>query len=62
MHKLLAILFCPRMFFPLYTGVAAPIYVPTTSFKLMAIWNLRVEEALLSKDASVIMKQTSHSD
>ena len=24
------------MFFPLYTGVASPIYVPPTSFKLMA--------------------------
>ena len=48
------------MFFPLYTGVAPPIYVPTTSFKLMTLRNIRVEEALLSKDASVTMKQISH--
>ena len=50
----------PRMFFPLYTGVALLIYVPSTSFKLMALWNIRVEEALLSKGASVTVKQTSH--
>ena len=49
----------PRMFFPLYTGVALLIYVPSTSFKLMALWNIRVE-ALLSKGASVTVKQTSH--
>ena len=48
------------MFFPLYTEVAPPIYVPTTSFKLMALWSIIVEEAFLSKSASVIMKQTSH--
>ena len=27
----------PRMFFPLYTRVAPPIYVPAKSFKLMAL-------------------------
>ena len=47
-------------FFPMYTGVTLPIYVPTTKFNLMALWNIWVEEALLSKGASVIMKQTSH--
>ena len=46
----------PRMFFPLYTGVALPIYAPTTSFKLMLLRNIRVEEALQSKGASVTMK------
>ena len=48
------------MFFPLYTGVAPPIYVTTTSFKLMALRNIMVEEALLFRSASVTMKQTSH--
>ena len=48
------------MFFPLYTGVAPPIYVPTTSFKLMALRNIMLEEVLLSKGASVTIKQTSH--
>ena len=50
----------PRMFFPLYTGVAPPIYVPPTSFKLMALQSIMVEEALLSRSASVTMKQTFH--
>ena len=49
-----------RMFFPLYTGVVPPIYVPTTSFKLTALWNIMVEAALLSKSASVTKKQKSH--
>ena len=48
------------MFFPLYTEVAPPIYVPTKSFKLMALWNIMAEEALLSKSASVTMKETFH--
>ena len=48
------------MFFPLYTGVALPKYVPTTSFELMALRNISVEEALLSKGASVTVKQLSH--
>ena len=48
------------MFFQLCTGVALPIYVPATSFKLMALRSIMVEEALLSKSASVTMKQTSH--
>ena len=48
------------MCFPLYTGVAPPIYVPTTSFKLMVLQNIMVEEASLSKSVSVTMKQTSH--
>ena len=46
----------PRMFFPLYTGEALPTYVPTKSFKLMALQNIRVDEALLSEGASVTMK------
>ena len=46
--------------FSLYTGVVPPTYVPITSFKLMALRNTRVQEALLSKGASVTMKQTSH--
>ena len=50
----------PRMFFPLHTRVAPPVYVPTTSFKLMALWNITVEESLLSKSASITMNQTSH--
>ena len=33
--------------------MAPPIYVPTTSFKLMVLRNVRVEKALLSKGASV---------
>ena len=46
------------MFFPLYTEVALPIFVPTTSFKLMPLWNIRVEEALPSNGgASVTLKQ-----
>ena len=44
-------------FFSLYTGVAPHIYVPPTSFKLMVLRNIRVEKALLSKVASVTMKQ-----
>ena len=44
-------------FFKLYTTVAPPIYVPTPSFKLMALRNIMVEETLLSK--IVTMKQTS---
>ena len=48
------------MFFPLYTGMALPIFVPPTNFKLMALWNIMVEEALLSKSVSVTMKQTYH--
>ena len=36
-----------RCFFPLYTGKAPPIYV---------LWNIMVEEALLSKSASVTLK------
>ena len=47
------------VFFSLYTGVAPPIYVPTTGFKLMVLCNIMVEKALLSKNASVTMKQTS---
>ena len=46
------------VFFKLYTTVAPPIYVPTPSFKLMALRNIMVEEALLSK--IVTMKQTSY--
>ena len=35
----------PRMFFfPLYTGVAPSVYVPITSFKLMTLCNIMVEE------------------
>ena len=49
----------PRMFLPLYTAVSLPIYVPTTSLKLMALWNIKVE-ALLSNGASGTVKQTSH--
>ena len=41
----------------MYTGVAPHIYVPTTSFELMALRNIKVEKALLSKVASVTMKQ-----
>ena len=48
------------MFFPLYTEVAPPIYVSTTSFKLMTLRNIMVEEALLSRSVSVTLKQTSH--
>ena len=48
------------MFFPLYTVVALPIYVPSIRFKLMALLNIRVEEALPSKGASVKMEQRSH--
>ena len=50
----------PRIFFPLYNGVAPPVYVPTASFKLMSLRNIMVGEALLSKSASVTMKQTSN--
>ena len=46
--------------FPLYNGVASPIYVPNTSFKLMALRNIMLEEALLSEGTSYTMKQTSH--
>ena len=46
----------PRMFSPLYTGVAPPGYIPPMSFKLMALQNIMLEKALLSKSASVIMK------
>ena len=46
-------------FFLLYTGVAPPIYVPTTSFKLIMLRNIRVDEAFLSKGTIVAMKQTS---
>ena len=49
-----------HVFFPLYTGLALPIYVPTTSLKLMAFCIIMIEETLLSKSASVTMKQTSH--
>ena len=48
------------MFFPLYTVVALPIYVPSIRFKLMALLNIRVEEALPFKGASVKMEQRSH--
>ena len=34
-------------FFPLYTGVTLPIYVPTTGFRLMVLRNIRVEKVLL---------------
>ena len=47
-------------FFPFYTGVAPPIDVLPTSFKLMALQNIMLEEALLSKSVSDTMKQTSH--
>ena len=50
----------PRMFFPLYNAVASPIYVSTTSFKLMALRNIMEEEDLRFKNASVTMKQKSH--
>ena len=43
------------VFFLLYTGLAPPIYVPTTSFKLMTL-----EEALLFKSALDPMKLTFH--
>ena len=46
------------MFLPLHNGVALLIYVPTTSLKLMALWNIMVKEVLLSKSANVTMKQT----
>ena len=46
-------------FFSLYNGVAPPIYVPATSFKLMTLWNIMVDEYLHSKNASVTIKQTS---
>ena len=39
----------PWMLFPLYTGVIPSIYVPTTGFKLMALRNIRLEEAMLSR-------------
>ena len=48
------------MFFPLYTGVALPIYVPTASFKLIALRNIVVENDLLAKSAIVTLTQTSH--
>ena len=47
----------PRNFFLLYTRVAPPIYVPATSFKLMTLRNIRVEEAFPAKGASLTMKQ-----
>ena len=47
----------PRMFFPFCTGVALSMCVPTTSFKLMVLQNIMVEEALLSKSTSVTIKQ-----
>ena len=37
-----------------------PTHKCTKSFKLMALQNITVEEALPSKSASVTMKQTSH--
>ena len=46
------------MLFALHTGVVPPIFVPTICFKLIALWNIRVEEVLLSEGASVTMKQT----
>ena len=47
-------------FFKLYSGVAPPIHVSTTSFKLMALRNIMIEDALLYKSARVTMKQTSY--
>ena len=47
-------------FLPFYTGVALPIYALPTSFKLMALQNIILEEALLSKSVGDTMKQTSH--
>ena len=38
----------PSMLFPLYITVSPPIYVATTIFNLMALRNIRVDEALLS--------------
>ena len=35
------------IFFPLYTGVTLPMYVPTTGFRLMVSRNIRVEKILL---------------
>ena len=35
------------IFFPLYTGVTLPMYVPTTGFRLMVLRNIRVEKILL---------------
>ena len=43
----------------MYNRVALPIYVPTTGFKLMALQNIMVEEALFSKSASDAMKRPS---
>ena len=51
----------PRMFFPLYNVVASPIYVSTTSFKLMALRDIMAQEDLHSKNVSVTMRQISHS-
>ena len=50
----------PRMYFALHNGVVPLIYGPTIYFKLMALQNIRKKEVLLSKGASVTMKQTSH--
>ena len=44
------------MFFPLYTGVAPPLYVPTASLKLMALQIIRSKEAFLSKSVRVTMR------
>ena len=41
------------MFFPLYNAVASPIYVSTTTFKLMTLRKIMVEKDLRFKNASV---------
>ena len=48
------------VFFIVHWNGSADIYVPTTSFKLMVLRNIIVEEASLSKGASATIKQTSH--
>ena len=50
----------PRMFFTLYTGVAPPIYFLLQALSWWRYGTSKVEEDLLSKSASVTMKQTSH--
>ena len=44
------------MFFSIVQWIAPTIYIPTTSFQLMALRNIMVEEGLLSTGASDTMK------
>ena len=50
----------PWMFFPLYTRVALPIYFLLQALSWWRYGTSMVEEDLLSKSASVTIKQTSH--